>query len=108
MATWSLAPPAAARAARGSTKRSRIVTVPTWGSAGSSDAAMTPADVSPGDQRPQTFTPVASGGATAFVRMLLAETGRFKTQLIICTVAAGLATATLMVIVNSVADRRSV
>jgi cyclic peptide transporter len=53
------------------------------------------------------LTPVLDGGSTTFIRMLLAEAGRFKLQLIGCTVVAGLATATLIVIVNSVADRRN-
>ncbi len=69
---------------------------------------MTPTDVSSGGQRAQTLTPVPDGGSTAFIRMLLAEAGRFKVQLIGCTMLAGLATALLIVIVNSVADRRNV
>jgi len=69
---------------------------------------MTPTDVSPGGPRAQTPTAVTDGGSTAFIRMLLAEAGRFKLQLIGCTAVAGLATATLIVIVNSVADRRNI
>jgi putative ATP-binding cassette transporter len=47
-------------------------------------------------------------GSTAFIRMLLTEAGAAKRHLVACTVLAGLGTAMIMVIVNSVADRRSV
>lgn len=46
-------------------------------------------------------------GSTAYVRMLLAEAGPAKLQLIAFTALAGLGTAVIMVIVNSVADRRA-
>src|SRR5215470_12788108 len=89
-------------------KRSPIATARTWGSPGSSDTSMTPTDVSPGGPRAQTLPAVTDGGSAAFIRMLLAEAGRFQLQLIGCTALAGLATATLIVIVNSVADRRNI
>lgn len=46
--------------------------------------------------------------STAFIRMLLTEAGPAKRGLLAWTGLAGLGTAMLMVIVNSVADRRSV
>ena len=46
--------------------------------------------------------------STAFIRMLLTEAGPAKRGLLTWTGLAGLGTAMLMVIVNSVADRRSV
>jgi putative ATP-binding cassette transporter len=45
--------------------------------------------------------------AMAFMRMLLAEAGPAKSQLVSFTALAGLGTALIIVIVNSVADRRS-
>jgi putative pyoverdin transport system ATP-binding/permease protein len=45
--------------------------------------------------------------STAFVRMLLAAAGPTKTELLVFTALAGLGTAAIMVIVNSVADRRA-
>jgi len=45
---------------------------------------------------------------TAFIRMLLTEAGPAKGQLVAFTALAGLGTALIMVIVNSVTDRRSV
>ena len=45
--------------------------------------------------------------STAFVRMLLAAAGPTRTELVTFTALAGLGTAGLMVIVNSVADRRA-
>ena len=44
--------------------------------------------------------------ATAFVRLLLAEAGPLRIELVAFTLVAGIATAGIMVIVNSVADRR--
>jgi putative ATP-binding cassette transporter len=45
--------------------------------------------------------------STAFVRMLLAAAGPTRTELLVFTAVAGLATAAIMVIVNSVTDRRA-
>ena len=47
------------------------------------------------------------GGSTAFIRMLLAEAGPAKVPLLVFTGLAGVGTALIIVIVNSVADRRS-
>ena len=47
------------------------------------------------------------GGSTAFIRMLLAEAGPAKVPLLVFTALAGVGTALIVVIVNSVADRRS-
>jgi len=48
-----------------------------------------------------------STGSTAFIRMLLDEAGPAKVPLLAFTALAGVATALIIVIVNSVADRRS-
>jgi putative ATP-binding cassette transporter len=45
--------------------------------------------------------------STAYARMLLSAAAPTRTELLIFTALAGLATASIMVIVNSVADRRS-
>ncbi len=46
-------------------------------------------------------------GSTAFIRMLLAEAGPAKVPLLVFIALAGVGTALIVVIVNSVADRRS-
>ena len=51
---------------------------------------------------------MTSAESTAFIRMLLTEAGPAKRGLLAWTGLAGLGTAMLMVIVNSVADRQSV
>jgi putative ATP-binding cassette transporter len=49
---------------------------------------------------------VSDRGSTAFIRMLLDEAGPAKIQLLAFTALAGIGTALIIVIVNSVADRR--
>ncbi|MGH6690525.1 MAG: cyclic peptide export ABC transporter [Gammaproteobacteria bacterium] len=46
--------------------------------------------------------------STAFIRMLLSEAGPAKGRLVALTALAGLGTAMIVIIVNSVADRRNV